>query len=56
MIQLENEKSLDILEDLKKETKEKKFKLNPVGIFFVAGSISIVWKFIDILIFIIEKI
>lgn len=57
MIQLDNENiSNDILEDFINEKKQTKFKINPIGVFFVVGSICIVWKFIDIVLFLIPKI
>lgn len=55
MIQLDNENTSNILEDFEKEEKTK-FKINPVGVFFVIGSICIIWKSIDILMFLIHKI
>lgn len=47
------ENSNDLLNDLSK-TEPKKFKLNPVGVFFVAGTVCIIWKTVDIIIYVIH--
>lgn len=55
MIQLENQNSNELLEDLQKQIPTK-FKINPTGVFFVVGSVCIVWKFVDVILFIIHVI
>ena len=43
----------DLLDEMSK-TQKTKFKFNATGIFFVAGSVCIVWKTIDVIIYIIH--
>jgi hypothetical protein len=45
----------DLLNDIEKTTPTK-FKLNWVGVYFVSGGICIIWKTVDIIIYLIHLI